>query len=298
LLAKCLDHLLRQQTSRTVEIVVVDNDRERTASEVVERHRGAARARNIDIVYAVEPVQNIALARNRSVALARAPLIAFIDDDEYPSAEWLDALCVVLEESGADGVVGPVESVFPPSFPEWLRTGRVFARRRHKTGVRLRGGTCPTNNILVRSATLGMRAGPFDPGLGKTGGSDAELFDDLDRRGARFVWCDDAVAYEMQSEERRTLRWHFRRGYRVGWGYARIECRKRGAPVGQLVVLGNAALATAKLILLTLADVTTPRAAGYYFVHRSARQLGKIGYFAGIGITEYDGSSGRDTQER
>src|ERR1044071_1566814 len=88
LLEELLRALLQQVTEGkfTYSIHVVDNDGAASARDTVDRLRREQPDGN---AYLVEGEQNIALARNRSVAQARGELIAFIDDDEVPINEWL-----------------------------------------------------------------------------------------------------------------------------------------------------------------------------------------------------------------
>jgi glycosyltransferase involved in cell wall biosynthesis len=101
-------------------IVVVDNDARQSARGVVES--GAERSR-VPIVYGVEQQQNIAVARNRSVAMTSGEFVAFVDDDEEPSSDWLCRLYGVLLEHAADGVLGPVLPKFEEGAPNWAVTG-------------------------------------------------------------------------------------------------------------------------------------------------------------------------------
>src|SRR5713226_3939674 len=87
-LLQCLD----QQATKGLfnfSIVVVDNDAGQSARSVVELW---AERLSVPIVYGVEPRQSIALARNASVGLATGGLVAFVDDDEEPSSNWLRRL--------------------------------------------------------------------------------------------------------------------------------------------------------------------------------------------------------------
>src|SRR5690349_10462023 len=90
-LAFLLTRLAAQDTGGvfTYSIVVIDNDHTRSAEPVVAAFAHESR---IDITYLVEPRQNIALARNMAVHNARGEFLAFIDDDEFPSQEWLRTL--------------------------------------------------------------------------------------------------------------------------------------------------------------------------------------------------------------
>ena len=122
-----LDQLLRcldVQATRnlfTYSILVVDNDAAQSARGVVE---SSAKRLSVQVVYEVEPQQSIALARNASVRKATGELLAFVDDDEEPSADWLLRLYEVLVEHGVDGVLGPVIPTFDEGAPKWAVKGQ------------------------------------------------------------------------------------------------------------------------------------------------------------------------------
>src|SRR5690348_9357992 len=97
-------------------IVVVDNDAHQSARSIVE---SLAERLSVPITYRVEPRQNIAMARNASVGMATGELVAFIDDDEEPSKDWLCGLYETLTKYAADGVLGPVLPKFEEGAPNW-----------------------------------------------------------------------------------------------------------------------------------------------------------------------------------
>ena len=88
-LAAVLDDLTRQ-TRLPDEVVVVDNDAAASARLVVE-HR-LCQSAPFPIRYAVQPVKNISLTRNKTVELAGGDWLAFIDDDERAPPPWLAQL--------------------------------------------------------------------------------------------------------------------------------------------------------------------------------------------------------------
>lgn len=163
--------------------------------------------------------------------------VAFVDDDEVPSAGWLQELLTVAQRTGADVVTGPVVPHFAVPPPRWAIDGRFFERERHPTGTAL--GVAYTHNTLLRGRLAGSR---FDGAFALSGGSDSEYFRRLHRAGARIVWADDAVVTEWIPASRVTVAWIVRRSYRVGNGIARIAL---GASPGLRTVgftLGNALL--------------------------------------------------------
>src|SRR6266436_1923660 len=82
LLGRLLEELrdLCTQGRFVYSIVVADNDSAESGRKTAERF---AASDTVPTVYCVEPVQNIALARNRAVANAGGDFVAFIDDDEF-----------------------------------------------------------------------------------------------------------------------------------------------------------------------------------------------------------------------
>ena len=83
-----MEELDRQETEELFKysIVVVDNDRSKSAESVVSEFR---RTSSIEITYWVEAEQNIALARNKALANTTGDFIGFLDDDEFPMHDWL-----------------------------------------------------------------------------------------------------------------------------------------------------------------------------------------------------------------
>ncbi|MGV1100375.1 glycosyltransferase [Thiovibrio sp. JS02] len=218
-LARLLAGLSRLTLSpeETVRIIVVDNDREATARVVVDRAR---RNMVLPIIYDVEPIQNIALARNRGLVHVQAEFVAFIDDDEEPSALWLKELLSSACRFQADVVLGPVVSCFPEDVASWIKEGGFFDRQRFLTGTpRDDGGT---GNALIRAALFKALVFRFDPEFGRTGGSDSELLHRLHVAGKKIIWCDEAEVREYIEADRLSLCWLMRRAFRCGQGYYRI----------------------------------------------------------------------------
>lgn len=214
LLKKLLSELLAQETGGlfTYSIVVTDNDRNESAKETVNDFAGKA---GVGITYCVEPVQNIALARNRAVESAIGSYVAFIDDDEYPSATWLLDLYLACNRCGADGVLGPVLPYFAAPPPEWVTRGSFFDRPRHATGSAIGPRDMRTSNVILRREVLQSGETPFRAEFG-TGGEDVDFFRRMVAKGCKFVWCDESVVYELVPESRFRRRYLLRRALNRG----------------------------------------------------------------------------------
>jgi succinoglycan biosynthesis protein ExoM len=194
-------------------VVVVDNDAAGSAAPVVE---SARRRLPWPLHWAVEPVRNISLARNRAVRMALAEgaeWVAFIDDDEVAPPRWLDGLVRAQREHRADVVAGPVVPRYPPGTPAWVVQGGFFQRPRQAAGARVR--VAETSNALVSARLLADTSGPFDPAFGRAGGGDSHFFIRARRAGATMVWADAPVA-ETVPPSRAEAGWILRRAFRVG----------------------------------------------------------------------------------
>src|SRR5271167_2266360 len=131
-LAAVLDDLSRQELLPT-EVVVVDNDADGSAAVVLEDRRRARPP--FPLRYAVQPLKNIALTRNRTVEIAGGEWLAFIDDDERAPSHWLARLDAAAKDYAADGVLGPVDPVVPPEAPRWIRRGQFYDFPRMGSGM-------------------------------------------------------------------------------------------------------------------------------------------------------------------
>ncbi len=214
-------------------IVVVDNDAAGSSREVVTAHAGHP---EYTLYYVVEPQQGIPIARNRAMdsAPADTQLFCFLDDDEWPVDDWLDALLATRAATGADCVYGPIEPVFEGPIDERLRRSGLYDRKRYRDNERL--NFAASNNVmfdLARFRALDLR---FDARMRFTGGSDYLFFNQAYRRGIRIHWSDRALVYDMFPVNRLTMRWQRQRQYRLGNTFAvatRIE-GSRGEKAKQL----------------------------------------------------------------
>ena len=286
-LAAVLDDLTRQ-TRLPDEVVVVDNDAAASARLVVEQR--LCQSTPFPIRYAVQPVKNISLTRNKTVELAGGDWLAFIDDDERAPPPWLEQLVDAAARDAADGVLGPVDPVVPSSAPAWIRRGRFYDFPRMATGAVIPPNRLRFGNVLLKGSWLRGAEEPFDPALGLTGGEDGDLLSRLAQRGARLVWCDEAIVREPVEASRLSLRWLLRRALSGGQDFARHSLAGR-----------YGAMSTAKRVRFFLRALAQALAAAALALvvwplgrHHAARWLttlsanvGKLSVFWGWRYREY-----------
>lgn len=189
-----LEKLSVQQTGGlfTFSVVVADNDRLRSAEVLVTEFASTS---HIGVTYCVEPNQNIALTRNRAIANCVGDFVAFIDDDEFPTPNWLQTLFVACRQFGADGALGPVKPYFDHEAPEWIIKSGLYDRPSYATGLVIDGSKGRTGNVLLRAEIFKSTEVWFRPEF-RTG-EDQDFFNRMIERGHVFVWCNEAVAYEV-----------------------------------------------------------------------------------------------------
>jgi glycosyltransferase involved in cell wall biosynthesis len=218
-----LERLKNQRTDGlfTYSVVVADNDAACSAKKAA---TNAAEGK-LQITYCVEPQQNIALARNRALAHAEGDFVAFIDDDEFPIQEWLCNLFKTCQEHGVDGVLGPVKPHFESEPPRWVKDGHFFERPTYVTGHKLGWGQSRTGNVLFRKNILIEEEPPFRAHF-DTAGEDVDFFRRMADKGCNFIWCNEAVAYEVVPASRCTRRYLLRRALLRGSNFPKHPTRR------------------------------------------------------------------------
>jgi glycosyltransferase involved in cell wall biosynthesis len=180
-------------------IIVVDNDRLESARDIVSE---VSETSPILMKYYAEHEQNISLARNMAVHNATGDYIAFIDDDEIPENQWLLTLYNAIKKYKADGILGPVKPLYEEEPPDWIVKGKFYDRPSYATGLVIDWKKGRTGNVLLKINIFSCGNDcMFDPAFG-SGAEDQDFFRRQIERGRKFVWCNEAVAYEYVSPTR------------------------------------------------------------------------------------------------
>lgn len=191
------------------DVFVIDNDPEGSAKPL---------CRHFDkkVIYLHEPRQGIPYARNAALeaTINTYDYLCFIDDDEWPSSQWLSSLITTIEKSRADAVMGPVVPLYPENCPQWMIEGGFFERTRRKTGQRMDRGA--SNNVMLRADFLRRTGLRFNETLRFTGGSDTYFFQAAIAEKIHIVWCNEAEVFEDIPLHRMTPKWLIQRSFRAG----------------------------------------------------------------------------------
>jgi succinoglycan biosynthesis protein ExoM len=224
LLRRTLASLAGQQTEElfTYSVVVADNDALQSAQQAVSAFSATSR---LPVAYCVEPRQNIALVRNKAIENADGDWIAFIDDDEFPADDWLLNLFKTCIARHADGALGPVLPHFDVEPPQWVTKGKFFVRPAHDTGYKLGWEESRTGNVLFKKDVLKSLETPFRQEFG-TAGEDMDFFRRAIDKGCSFVWCNEAVAYEVVPSARCTRSYLLKRALLRGSNFHKHPAKR------------------------------------------------------------------------
>jgi succinoglycan biosynthesis protein ExoM len=216
-------------------VIVADNDDTPSARKTVE---AAFTKLGLNGLYIHAPARNISVARNACLNAARAPLIAFIDDDETARPDWLAQLIARHEATKAGVVFGKVVATYASDAPPWMPKADL-----HSTPPPIRNGEIVggyTCNVLMRRDAVGALR--FDPAYGRSGGEDTTFFAHLQRAGVAMVYATDAVVDEPIPPSRSSLEWLKTRAYRAGQTWGLLELRS-GKPKAVLIGMSLAKMA-------------------------------------------------------
>jgi succinoglycan biosynthesis protein ExoM len=247
LLRRLLVGLNKQRTDGlfTYSVVVADNDPAQSARPVLASFSSAALVR---VTYCFESEQNIALARNKALKHAEGDFIAFIDDDEHPADDWLLNLFKTRELYGVDGVLGPVKPYFEQDPPKWAMKGRFFERPTYNTGYSVNWEQARTGNVLFARDILNAVDIPFRSEF-NTAGEDVDFFRRMMENGRKFVWCNEAIVYEVVPASRCTRRYLLRRALLRGSNFTKHPRHRFRNGAKSLIAVPCYALALPILVL-------------------------------------------------
>lgn len=227
---------LAQQGAEPYEIIVIDNNPDGSARDVVS---ALPRDGQAPICYISERRPGISHARNTGVAAAQGRFLAFLDDDQAADPGWLAAHVATLRRFSAGVSFG----VIHPEYPDGAEVPRVAQWRFTRDEQMPTGSSMPKGSSLLGSPGISntvidrercdLGGQPFDLAYGFAGGEDTLLFRQLMQCGCKMVWCAEASVHETIPASRLTERYLLRRAFSGGqvsastWGALQPPARGR-----------------------------------------------------------------------
>lgn len=160
LLPRALESILNQDAGEVrYEVIVVDNNSTDQTRQVVEEF---LQRRPPGLTYCFEARQGVSHSRNAGIMKARAPIVAFVDDDVCVSKNWIAEIKRTFDQHPeVDCIGGPV-------LPEWEQDPPGWLTSEHWAPVALQDyGKEPLyvdrhNQICLLSANFAFRCEVFD----------------------------------------------------------------------------------------------------------------------------------------
>ncbi len=189
-------------------IFVVDNHQDAEGLKVIEEIQKSGYSVAIQGEQVLDG--GISQARNHVLQMAinaNAQFVAFIDDDEWPEASWLDELMRVQAIDDADAVGGPTKAVFEADISNAFASCPYYGADLNLPD----NAICELQacgNVLLKLQTIAKLGQPyFDPALGQSGGEDLKFFMRLKAAGLNMRWAAQATVFETVPPSRSTLKW-------------------------------------------------------------------------------------------
>lgn len=215
-LKNTIDSLINQNTNYDYEIIIIDNDKNGFAKDIVNKIEHD----RVIIKYYIEEEKGLAHARNKSVIMSQGKWLAFIDDDEVAKIDWIENLMNAAKQFNADVIMGTALAQYPNHTKSWIKDGDFFSKVCLTTGSEIR--TASTCNVLVKKKMLPSQTTPFCIDFNTTGGEDTYMFKKMFDAGAKGVTCSEAIVYETIVDERLNEEYLMMKGRRVGETYYKI----------------------------------------------------------------------------
>ncbi len=209
-----LESLLAQSPcGLPVEIIIADNDPAGSGKDYVERVSADSA---IPIHYLHVPQPGVSNARNAALEAAQSRYIAWLDDDQDATVDWLKNYLEAARSHKASLVFSPTEARIPGNskYQAYLET--FFERKGPgiETGVIDEFYGCG-NSFMDRTRCV-MPEQAFDPRANETGGEDDLLFSHIEKHGGVFAWTQNAVCFEDIRPHRATPEYIKTRSFAFG----------------------------------------------------------------------------------
>ncbi|WP_417497497.1 glycosyltransferase family 2 protein [Maricaulis sp.] len=268
------------QSLRPDEIIIVDNSPEASARCIAANASAVARC---PVVYVHEPRPGVANARNAGFAAAKGRYIAFLDDDEVASVDWLSALMQTAQTLDAQLVFGPLRAEVdqPDSLRGQLAT-RLYSRPGPSSDSVLDAPYGSGNSLLDRDS-FELPDQPFDTALNQTGGEDDAFFALLAQQGVRYGWSARAHAVEVVGTARNDWGHLLSRSFAFGQG-ATQNCA-RGATTDHAGIAFWMAVGLAQMLVfapLALLAMPLRRELAVKALDKAVQGAGKLFWFEGM----------------
>lgn len=226
-LVRLLNRLSAIEGRDRVIVLVVDNDPDRSAEQVVQDLNVQSSA---GAVYMHAVPQGLSTARNAALDFGgqRSLPVLFIDDDEVPEPTWLTSMLSSHLQYPSAIITGPIRPEFAGPLPEWAPDGYFWRRPEYADGQSLYVPTADANMLFPLKVTIGGQR--YDTDFDLAGGQDTHFLLRWLAAKEKIVWSASSAVTERIPEERLSLNYARDRAYFSSIGYQHARQRVRARP--------------------------------------------------------------------
>lgn len=206
---------INYQKNIKTEILVVDNDKEKSAEKVVSKF-----SQRLCIHYVSEKQKGLSNARDAALRESMnygASHIAFIDDDEIADINWL-VNHIEFYQKFEDIYIssGPTYKRFENNYPSYIINNTVFATHSSKKLGDYKK-TCASGNVFFPLNIIKDSNTYFSKDFNFSGSEDTDFFSRLSKNGYIIGWNYNAVNFELINDERANIKWILNRAFHNGY---------------------------------------------------------------------------------
>jgi len=164
-------------------------------------------------LYSEENKQGLSHARNKAIALARAPLITFLDDDAFIDKHYLEKCVKIFSKHPQIIAVGGkillhYESTVPTWENKYINSLLGYFNLGEKSFLFTKK-SYPRGSNMIFKTDIFKKVGTFNTSLGRTdkrmiGGEEKELFDRIYRANLEVFYEPEIIVYHCVPVERTT----------------------------------------------------------------------------------------------
>jgi len=172
------------------------------------------------LINAQEP--GVANARNEALKVARGRYLAFLDDDQLASGNWLSELLTVINAYDAGIAFCPTYAQSDIELKFKAQCLEFFTRDIQKETDGPVNEFFGCGNSLLDLEKFTLPSPPFNPDTNETGGEDDLLFSEIQAQGAIIVWTSKTFANENVEDWSMSHEYIRLRSFAYGQGPSRI----------------------------------------------------------------------------
>jgi cellulose synthase/poly-beta-1,6-N-acetylglucosamine synthase-like glycosyltransferase len=223
-LARSLESVGRIIFKRPWELIIVDNG---SADTTVAAVRDFVASTTIPVFYVFEPRRGLGNAHNAGLKIARGKIVAFTDDDCYPSHDFLSRVWSSFEDVTVGYVTGCIMLHDPADYPITINHSTIPLT--FPANSYLRPGAVQGANMAFRSSVL-RDVGGFDPLFGPGSWFNIEDLDAAARASAlgwKGRYCPEIVVSHHHGRKKANTS-ALLRSYAFGRGAYRMKLLLKG----------------------------------------------------------------------